>query len=382
MKSIKDICNKLYKGFQEKTDLYFRVTSENTRRDLLLGSLKAISWKISGDVITIYKRSYTTSWKIASEMMVHDLEKHISKESLAMFDIVKQYGNATGFNKLRIYANFANGENDWHWYELRFFSSEENVSNRELIGIALTVDKKVQEENQLEQWQAEINTSEVNQSYLCNISHDIRTPLNAVTGFSQLITCDDLESTPEELEEYNACIRGNSDMMLAMIDSVTGKSHMKPDELSLRPMQISANSFIDKVYSTHLVLVPSHLKFSKVTDDKDRQVNIDPTLTRQVLNNFLSNAFKFTQQGGITIGWRYLPEEGKAMFFCTDTGVGISKENLENLWVRYYKVSEKDVGTGLGLQISKNIIEQQNGEIGVESTIGHGTTFWFKFAVE
>ena len=99
------------------------------------------------------------------------------------------------------------------------------------------------------------------------------------------------------------------------------------------------------------------------------------------MNNFLSNAFKFTPEGSVTIGWKKIADTTEVEFYCQDTGIGVSEENVKHLFDRFYKVSEKSIGTGLGLNISRTIIEKQGGIIGVESKIGHGSRFWFRFPV-
>ena len=98
---------------------------------------------------------------------------------------------------------------------------------------------------------------------------------------------------------------------------------------------------------------------------------------RQILINLANNAIKFTVTGYVEIG--YTVEIGKDVvkFYCKDTGIGISKENLPRVWERYFKVFDYDKGTGLGLTIAKTIIEKEGGVIGVDSQEGVGSTFWF-----
>lgn len=96
----------------------------------------------------------------------------------------------------------------------------------------------------------------------------------------------------------------------------------------------------------------------------------------QVFNNFISNALKFTAAGSITIGYG-MPENSYIRFYVTDTGTGISSENAQGIFNRFVKLDSFKQGTGLGLAISQNIVKELKGEIGVESQLSKGSTFWF-----
>ena len=105
--------------------------------------------------------------------------------------------------------------------------------------------------------------------------------------------------------------------------------------------------------------------------EPDATVNIDATRTKQVVNNFLSNAFKFTTEGSVTLGWKHMEDDpDKIEVYVRDTGIGVAPEKQAQLFERYIKVDETDKGTGLGLNIGKTIMEKQDGTIGVESEIG------------
>ena len=348
---------------------------ENERRQLMLESASAHLWYITDDTIHL-SDAIVKKYQVPSRVTLEKFGEHILEDSQPSFQILKDYADHLGGNKIRLHIQW--NEKETHWYELSYHVTREDVLNHRIMGISLNIDAEVANEKKLQNIQSEINESDQKQNFLNNISHDLRTPLGAVTGFAQLITAQDMEFSPEELQEFNNAIHENSDMMTKMIQSVIEQSKTESSELLIKPLKSSAQLFVKRVYQTHQVLVPSHLQLHMEQDSPDRAIFIDPNKTRQVFNNFVSNAFKFTPQGSITLGWKYLPETEEIMIYCRDTGIGVSEENAQHLFDRYYKIDEQDKGTGLGLNISRTIIERQGGTIGVDSQLGKGSTFWFK----
>ena len=235
---------------------------------------------------------------------------------------------------------------------------------------------------QLEQAQILASQVALKENFLANISHDLRTPLGAVTGFSTLLTMPGMVFEEGERESYGEIIHQNTDMILSMIDSVMEKAQIETGDLEIIQKPVSLCKLVNDCYNTNRIIAPSHLQFALVMSDPDVIVNIDMTRTKQVINNFLSNAFKFTTEGSITLGWSYVDEEaGVIEVYVQDTGIGVPKDKQEKLFERYSKVNENDKGTGLGLNISKTIIEKQGGTIGVESELGKGTKFTISLPV-
>lgn len=121
--------------------------------------------------------------------------------------------------------------------------------------------------------------------------------------------------------------------------------------------------------------IPDHVRFSFNRDLPSVKLNSDPKRLTQVISNFLTNAIKFTSNGEIKLDYRL--KENKIYVSVTDTGIGISEEACKNIFDRFVKLNAHKQGTGLGLSISKSIIEKLGGNIGVCSTLGKGSTFWF-----
>ena len=216
---------------------------------------------------------------------------------------------------------------------------------------------------------------------LRSVSHDLRTPLGAVTGFSTMLTTPGMTFEEGEREMYGEVIHQNTDMILNMIDSVMEKAQIETGDLEIIQKPVSIQKLVDECYKTNSIIAPTHLEFKLETAEPDATVNIDVTRTKQVVNNFLSNAFKFTAEGSVTLGWKYMEDDpDKVEVYVRDTGIGVAPEKQAQLFERYIKVNETDKGTGLGLNISKTIMEKQGGTIGVESELGKGSKFFFRLS--
>lgn len=363
----------------EHTSLHI-MEREYIRRNLLMNAHNINRWTLENGIYSIPKAAAEELGANAS-FALDELEANIAPESKAAFSILKNYGNGEGTQALRLKFLSPSSKKVWHWFEFRFTSTPENVKEKRLSGIAVAINDVVRKEKRLKKLLADKSESDFKQNYLCNISHDIRTPLNAVTGFAQLLTAEGMEFSSEEKEEFTKTINENSDMMMGMIQSVIDRTEFNVKEIQVKPIPTSARDFIMSTYNTLYILTPSHLYLKVENDDMDYTVMMDPNLTRQVINNFVGNAFKFTPQGGITIGYHYLPDTNQVQFFCRDTGIGLTEEDRQQVFDRFYKVNENANGTGLGLNISQNIIKQQGGEIGVDSQFGVGSSFWFKLNI-
>ena len=350
-----------------------KIIMENQLRDLIVDGADYTIWVIKGETMQLSAKFARRAHMPSSSMKLSQLATCVMPESKDAWDLFQRQYRKTGRHHLRLHFLFYDTP---HWYEFIYQAENDSTS-----GIMIQVDKTVARENEMKKLQEGIQEVALKQSFLSNISHDLRTPLNAVTGFTQLMTAEGIELSEDEMKEYNGLIHQNSELMLRMIDGVMMKSQIETGDTKMKPMDVSATKFIHDTYQTHLILTPANITLNAEQDTPDCIVSFDLHRTQQVINNFLSNAFKFTPEGSVTIGWKKIADTNEVEFYCQDTGIGVSEENVKHLFDCFYKVSEKSIGTGLGLNISRTIIEKQGGTIGMESKIGHGSRFWFRFPV-
>jgi len=219
--------------------------------------------------------------------------------------------------------------------------------------------------------------------FLANMSHEIRTPINGVIGFSNLLLDTELS---QEQRDYAEAVRDSAEILLKLINDILEFSKLEAKKMALEQIPFDLRTTVEGVAELlSLRAREKGLDFEvRYGQDAPRRVVGDPGRIRQVLTNLAGNALKFTEKGFvfIDVGWQPLVD-GQAVFrfAVEDSGIGISEEKLEFIFEKFTQadasMTRRYGGTGLGLAISKQIVEFMGGTIGVTSTLGRGSTFWF-----
>ena len=215
-------------------------------------------------------------------------------------------------------------------------------------------------------------------TFLANMSHEIRTPLNAIVGFSGIIAEMDDE---EGKDEYVKIINTNCDLLLRLVTDILDFSKIESGMMDYSLADVNIKEICAEQYKVHSLKVQEGVSMRcDLNALPDKILHTDPKRVTQVVSNLLSNAIKFTEQGSITLSYRV--EEDHVLFEVSDTGIGISARHIETIFERFTKVDSFKQGTGLGLSICKTIVNALRGEIGVDSTPGVGSRFWFTLPCE
>ncbi len=256
-----------------------------------------------------------------------------------------------------------------------------------IVGIYKDVSDMMKIENELKKARDRAQVSDrLKTSFLANMSHEIRTPMNGILGFTNLLRDPDL--TGEQKDLYLKHIDNSSNQLLHIIDDIIDIVKIESGQLKITNRPVRINAILDEVYSSFFHRIRGDAKgqkkvaFNLKKGEKSHDFTIvtDDYRLRQIINNILDNAIKFTKEGQIIFGYttrnnRYIE------FYVCDTGVGIPAGKTDIIFDRFGQVSNKKLyqpsGTGLGLPISKSLVNLMGGEMWVDSTEGKGSTFFF-----
>ncbi|WP_052345486.1 PAS domain-containing hybrid sensor histidine kinase/response regulator [Alkaliflexus imshenetskii] len=217
-------------------------------------------------------------------------------------------------------------------------------------------------------------------AFLSNMSHEIRTPLNAIIGFSNLLAYTDTENT--KLAEFVQIINSSGDHLLTIINDILDMSRIESNQLIIKSEPVSLNKILFELLKTYEQSAANKkITIKSDIDDSYERLCIisDENRIKQVLCNLLNNSIKFTKEGGVEFGYNLIP--GFVEFFVKDTGIGIDKKNHDMVFHRFRQIESKGSivygGNGLGLSISRALVEKLGGTISLHSEVGKGTEFRF-----
>jgi len=248
-------------------------------------------------------------------------------------------------------------------------------------GIARDVTERKRAEKELIEAKNRAEESDLLKSaFLANMSHEVRTPLNSIIGFSELLADSYFEEEQKKEFIQNIITSGNS--LLNIISDIMDLSKMQSGQVKIRRKQLNVLKLISTVKEQFAIQAEENkLELLLTYSDNNEETIIftDPERLRQIFNNLLSNAIKFTAEGRIEIGYQHKGE--MIEFYVKDTGIGIPAEYHKKIFERFRQVetekTRKYGGNGLGLAITKNLVELMDGKIWIESETGKGSSFYF-----
>ena len=236
--------------------------------------------------------------------------------------------------------------------------------------------------------QVEVNetkTDQLKSRFLSNISHELRTPMNAILGFSSLLNDHQLPTTKRE--EYMDHISQSSAKLLNVVEAMIDVSMIETGQFKIRNEECMINQVLTDIY--HYFNTDRHrsgrhqiaLLLNTGVKGEDFMIQTDQFRLHQVITSLLGNAFKYTEKGIIEFGYHLDEEEERILFFVTDSGKGILKQKFKQIFESFERGEDSskklETGVGLGLTLSKGIIELMGGNIWVEDNVFKGTTFKF-----
>lgn len=277
----------------------------------------------------------------------------------------------------RMSFRLQNADGGYEWWEFRSTAYEGltvDIPYR-VLGVCQSIQRyKDTEEELIAARDRALQADRLKSAFLANMSHEIRTPLNAIVGFSDLLK--DLQAfSSEEVQQFVETININCTLLLALINDILDLSRIESGTMDFQFSSYNLTFIMQEVYDSQRQSMPQGVKLcTDFPEGADKYITTDAVRLKQVLNNLINNAKKFTVQGSITLGYR-VDESGYTTVFVEDTGAGISDEDQKHIFERFYKADSFTQGAGLGLSICQTIVERIHGTITVTSKPGRGTRF-------
>jgi PAS domain S-box-containing protein len=243
--------------------------------------------------------------------------------------------------------------------------------------------RKLAESNHIKAKEKAEEANMLKTAFLSNLSHEIRTPLNHILGFLELLLIDDISG--EEREEYSTIVRGSSEVLLKRIDDIIDISKIETGQMDISKEKVNVIDFLVELFEDCKSLRSKYkretvdFKINTLHDYTDIVLLTDPVKLRQILFSFIDNAFIFTQEGKVEIGFTIKDKNG-ICFYVKDTGVGIDSKHHESIFEHFRQVDNSSTrkigGAGLGLAISRGLSQLLNGNISMQSKSGFGSAFY------
>lgn len=253
-----------------------------------------------------------------------------------------------------------------------------------IISILITLSfLAIIKKNYIQEYERAKMSDRLKSSFLANMSHEIRTPLNAIVGFSSLIAEPDVAE--KDKQNFKEQISSNSDYLLGLIEDIIDVSKIESNQLTVKLKEVDVVPLIRKAVETFQLAIPSAKKVQVVSrvGVSKLLVTIDPLRLEQILRNLLANAIKFTDEGQIEVSC--IQEKEFFVFSVKDSGIGILTEYQQVIFDRFMKIENDKQhlyrGTGIGLFLSKQLVEMFGGKIWVKSEFAKGSTFYFTIPV-
>jgi PAS domain S-box-containing protein len=286
-----------------------------------------------------------------------------------------------------LYNRKKNGTFYWEWSIITSLKNEQgHITNYIAIKEDISWRKQLESDLISAKEKAEEN-DRLKSAFLANMSHEIRTPLNSILGFAELLADPDMQDDLEQRMEFAKLIMSSGTNLLHIINDIVDISKIEAGQVVLNIAPFTAQTIVTEVWNENKYRAQEkglELIISEQMPTSPIELNSDALKLKQVLINFIGNAIKFTEKGSIELGISLEPKH--ATFYVKDTGIGIVPEAHERIFERFLQIegaaTRKYGGNGLGLAISKSLIEMLGGNIGMKSEFGKGSTFYFNIPIE
>lgn len=334
---------------------------------------------LNGNINMISPSVLTHTGYSLEEVMGNKVDKFFENatDSAKGIKTLLKTGNVTNYE---VNVRRKDGELRRFMLNIRMVRDKRNLPY-EVEGVArdITDLKKYSEELIVAKNEAE-KSLKIKEQFLANMSHEIRTPMNGVIGMIDLLNDTPLSSSQKD---YVQTIRKSSETLLEILNDILDLSKIEAGKMELHPAATDLHEIINRLIAlfSQRAKEKNNVFNAVICEDVPRYIMADQTRLLQILSNLTSNALKFTENGTVQVVVNKVDNENKIKFEVKDSGIGISEEGQKLLFNAFQQLDNSTKksfgGTGLGLAISREFCKKMNGEMGVSSVEGEGSTFWF-----
>lgn len=357
-----------------------KVRQNNIEYDFVLKAMKIAVWRFDPKTrILVYENDYrggrdcyvpTSDDDVLTSIAPADVDrvKH------AFYEIVE--GRSDSYHQEYQIINKKTGNSYWEESYATIVERDADGKPTKIVGTSQRIDERKHLENSLVAARNKAEESDrLKTAFLANMGHEIRTPLNAICGFADLLPVID---NAEDRNQMIAEIQSNNRKLLRIIDGLVSMSKIEAGAKSLMMAKVDLNQLLQQMADTYQpttnlpIQVQCSLPELKIESDREKVL--------EILDHLVQNAVKFTTEGEITLS--YEVQGNQVRVNVADTGKGVAKADQARIFERFVKLDEYIPGTGLGLSVVESLVKNLGGSVGVDSSLGVGSNFWFVLPLE
>ena len=357
-----------------------KVRQNNIEYDFVLKAMKIAVWRFDPKTKTIvYENDYRDGRDSYVPSSYEDALTSVApadalRVSQAFYDIVE--GRSDSYHQEYQVINKKTGNSYWEESYATIVERDADGKPTKIVGTSQRIDERKHLENSLVAARNKAEESDrLKTAFLANMGHEIRTPLNAICGFADLLPVID---NPEDRNQMIAEIQSNNRKLLRIIDGLVSMSKIEAGAKSLMMAKVDLNQLLQQMADTYQpttnlpIQVQCPLPELKIESDREKVL--------EILDHLVQNAVKFTTEGEITLS--YEVQGNQVRVNVADTGKGVAKADQARIFERFVKLDEYIPGTGLGLSVVESLVKNLGGSVGVDSSLGVGSNFWFVLPLE
>ena len=360
-----------------------KVRQNNIEYDFVLKAMKIAVWRYdSSTKAYVYENDYRDGRDNyipgENESFVETLTAiapaDVERVSRAFEDLCE--GRSDSYHQEYQVINKKTGNSYWEESYATIVERDADGKPTKIVGTSQRIDERKHLENSLVAARNKAEESDrLKTAFLANMGHEIRTPLNAICGFADLLPVID---NAEDRNQMIAEIQSNNRKLLRIIDGLVSMSKIEAGAKSLMMAKVDLNQLLQQMADTYqpTTNLPIHVQCPlpelKIESDREKVL--------EILDHLVQNAVKFTTEGEITLS--YEVQGNQVRVNVADTGKGVAKADQARIFERFVKLDEYIPGTGLGLSVVESLVKNLGGSVGVDSSLGVGSNFWFVLPLE